>query len=106
MDFEWDAAKSARNEAERGLPFELTALFIDGLVIERVDDRRDARKVAISSSNLTHLCVSISICPPSSVPDSAYHTGRPGLAQNVFSGKSRLERRITAIPLTIEPQPI
>jgi uncharacterized protein len=41
MGFEWDAAKSARNEEERGLPFELAALLFDGLVIERIDDRRD-----------------------------------------------------------------
>ena len=41
MDFEWDAAKSARNEAERGLPFELALLLFDGSVMERVDERRD-----------------------------------------------------------------
>ena len=40
MDFEWDRAKSERNEVERGLPFELAVLLFDGPVIERVDDRR------------------------------------------------------------------
>jgi uncharacterized protein len=40
MDFEWDRAKSERNERDRGLPFELAALLFDGPVIEHVDDRR------------------------------------------------------------------
>jgi uncharacterized protein len=40
-DFEWDAAKSARNAAGRGLPFDLAMLLFDGLVLEHVDDRRD-----------------------------------------------------------------
>jgi uncharacterized protein len=40
MDFEWDRAKSERNERERGLPFELGALLFDDPVIERVDERR------------------------------------------------------------------
>ena len=39
MDFEWDRAKSERNERERGLPFELAVLVFDGPVIERVDER-------------------------------------------------------------------
>ena len=34
MDFEWDRAKSERNESERGLPFELAALLFDGPTIE------------------------------------------------------------------------
>jgi uncharacterized DUF497 family protein len=41
MDFEWDRAKSKRNERERGLPFELGALLFDGPMIERVDKRRN-----------------------------------------------------------------
>ena len=40
MDFEWDSAKSERNERERGLPFELSVLLFDDAVIERVDERR------------------------------------------------------------------
>lgn len=40
MDFEWDLAKSARNEAERGLPFELAVLLFAGPVLEHVDQRR------------------------------------------------------------------
>lgn len=38
--FEWDAAKSARNEAERGLPFELAILLFDGPTLEILDRRR------------------------------------------------------------------
>jgi len=37
MDFEWDRAKSERNESERGLPFEVAVPLFDGLTIERVD---------------------------------------------------------------------
>jgi len=40
MDFEWDRAKGERNEAKRGLPFELAVLLLDGPTIERIDDRR------------------------------------------------------------------
>ena len=40
MDFEWDRAKSERNERDRGLPFELAVLLFDGPLIEQVDDRR------------------------------------------------------------------
>ena len=40
MDFEWDRAKSERNESERGLPFELAALLVDGPTIECADERR------------------------------------------------------------------
>jgi uncharacterized DUF497 family protein len=40
MGFEWDRAKSERNQVERGLPFELAALLFEGPVIECVDDRR------------------------------------------------------------------
>jgi uncharacterized DUF497 family protein len=47
MDFEWDPAKSQRNEAERGLPFDLAVLLFDGVVIERVDDRQAYGEVRI-----------------------------------------------------------
>src|ERR1700719_532735 len=40
MDFEWDRAKSERNESERGLPLELAFLLFDGPTIECVDKRR------------------------------------------------------------------
>ena len=40
MDFEWDRAKSQRNESERRLPFELAALLFDGPTIEFADERR------------------------------------------------------------------
>ena len=47
MDFEWDRAKSERNELERGLPFDLAVLLFDGPVIERVDDRRSYGELRI-----------------------------------------------------------
>ena len=61
MDFEWDRAKSERNESERGLPFELAALLFDGPTIEHADKRRcygEPRIRAIGSvGNLTLHCV-------------------------------------------------
>ena len=47
MEFEWDRAKSERNEVERGLPFELAVLLFDGPTIERVDDRRSYGELRI-----------------------------------------------------------
>ncbi|MGH7084991.1 MAG: BrnT family toxin [Stellaceae bacterium] len=38
--FAWDAIKSARNEAARGLPFDLAILLFDGPTLETVDARR------------------------------------------------------------------
>ncbi len=40
MDFEWDRAKSERNERARGLPFEFATLLSDGPTIECADERR------------------------------------------------------------------
>ena len=40
MAFEWDAAKSARNETARGLSFELAVLLFEGPTLETVDGRR------------------------------------------------------------------
>ena len=40
MAFEWDEAKSARNEAARGLPFDLAILLFDGPTLETLDARR------------------------------------------------------------------
>jgi uncharacterized protein len=39
--FEWDEAKSRRNERERGLPFELAMAMFAGPTLERADLRRD-----------------------------------------------------------------
>ena len=41
MDFEWDRAKGERNEAKRGLPFELAVLLFEGPTIQRADDRQN-----------------------------------------------------------------
>jgi len=61
MVFEWDRAKSERNESERGLPFELAVLLFDGLTIERVDERRHYGETRIRAigvvGNMTLHCV-------------------------------------------------
>jgi uncharacterized DUF497 family protein len=41
MQFEWDEAKSERNRPLRGLPFGLAIPLFEGLVVERLDARRD-----------------------------------------------------------------
>lgn len=59
--FEWDAAKSARNETARGLSFELAVRLFAGDVLEAIDARRDygeKRIVAIGrSGNRILTCV-------------------------------------------------
>jgi uncharacterized protein len=52
MDFEWDRAKSQRNESERGLPFELAALLFDGPTIESADERRHYGETRIQAIGL------------------------------------------------------
>lgn len=41
MGFEWDAAKSAKNLRERGLPCEIAMAMFDGPTLEAPDERRD-----------------------------------------------------------------
>lgn len=41
MIFEWDAAKSARNPRERGLPFEVGIAVFDQPTLESPDERYD-----------------------------------------------------------------
>ena len=61
MDFEWDRAKSERNESERGLPFELAALLCVGPTMEYVDERRHYGETRIRAigvvGNMTPHCV-------------------------------------------------
>ena len=47
MNFEWDPAKSQRNEAERGLHFDLAILLFDGVVIEWADNRQAYGEVRV-----------------------------------------------------------
>jgi len=47
MDFEWDDAKSARNAAERGLPFEVAMALFDGPTLEEPDRRRNYGELRI-----------------------------------------------------------
>jgi len=49
VEFEWDAAKSGKNETERGLPFRLAVLLFRNPVLRRVDDRRDYGEVRIKA---------------------------------------------------------
>ena len=49
VEFEWDTAKSERNEAERGLPFRLALLLFQGPVLRRVDDRQDYGEVRVKA---------------------------------------------------------
>ena len=49
MEFEWDTAKSKKNEAERGLPFRLAILLFQGPLLRRVDDRQDYGEVRIKA---------------------------------------------------------
>jgi uncharacterized protein len=55
MDFEWDRAKSERNEKERGLPFELAVLLFDGPVIEHVDQRRNYGETRIRAIGVSEI---------------------------------------------------
>lgn len=41
MEFEWDAAKSAANLANRGFGFDFAALIFDGPTLEALDSRAD-----------------------------------------------------------------
>jgi uncharacterized DUF497 family protein len=41
-EFEWDAVKAARNEADHGVTFEMASdVFKDPFAIERLDDREN-----------------------------------------------------------------
>jgi uncharacterized DUF497 family protein len=60
MDFEWDAAKSSRNLAERGFGFDAAALIFEGPVIEWCDVRHtwgEARIVAVGAVSGVMLAV-------------------------------------------------
>jgi uncharacterized DUF497 family protein len=50
-EFEWDAVKTAQNEADHGITFEMARdVFKDPFAIELLDDREDYAKTAMSSS--------------------------------------------------------
>lgn len=57
VDFEWDAAKGDKNEAERGLPFRLAILLFRGLVLRRVDDRQNYGEVRIKAIGVVGDCI-------------------------------------------------
>lgn len=49
VEFEWDTAKSEKNEAERGLPFRLAILLFRSPLLQRVDDRQNYGEVRIKA---------------------------------------------------------
>lgn len=49
MRFEFDPAKSAKNEQERGLPFAAASRLFDGLRIEWQDDRKDYGEIRVNT---------------------------------------------------------
>lgn len=52
VEFEWDTAKSEKNDAERGLPFRLATLLFQNPVLRLVDDRQDYGEVRIKAISL------------------------------------------------------
>ncbi len=48
-EFEWDEAKSARNQRERGFNFEFATALFDNPVVESEDTRRDYGELRIKA---------------------------------------------------------
>jgi uncharacterized DUF497 family protein len=49
MRFEFDSAKSVKNERERGLPFAIAGRLFDGVRLEWEDRRRDYGEIRIDT---------------------------------------------------------
>ena len=49
MEFEWDAAKSARNQITRGLSFGDAAIIFDAPTLEILDNRRAYGEVRVKA---------------------------------------------------------
>jgi uncharacterized DUF497 family protein len=49
MRFEFDPAKSAKNERERGLPFAAASRLFDGLRLEWQDQRKDYGEIRVNT---------------------------------------------------------
>ena len=49
MEFEWDEAKSRRNDTLRRVPFQLAIVMFDGPTRETVDDRKDYGELRIKA---------------------------------------------------------
>jgi uncharacterized DUF497 family protein len=47
--FEFDPAKSAKNEQERGLPFAAASRLFDGLRLEWLDGRKDYGEIRVNT---------------------------------------------------------
>jgi uncharacterized protein len=61
MEFEWDEAKSERNQADRNLPFALAINLFGGQTIDLIDNRRDYGEMRMQAvgivGGLILLCV-------------------------------------------------
>ena len=67
MIFEWDQAKSDRNLAERGLPFDLAMAMFDGPTLEMVDAQRDYGEMRVKAIGVVRgLCL---VCVYTDRPD-------------------------------------
>lgn len=91
MLFEWDAAKSARNDRDRGLPFDLAMALFDHPTLEEPDRRRDYGEVRIKAIGAVlgriFVCIYtdrdgvrriISLRLANGKERDAYHTAYPG----------------------------
>lgn len=54
MIFEWDAAKSAKNTRERGLPFEVATAIFDNPTLETPDTRYSYGEIRIKAVGIVH----------------------------------------------------
>jgi uncharacterized DUF497 family protein len=49
MIYEWDQAKSDRNDAERHLPFDLALALFDGPTLQTIDSRRTYGEIRVKA---------------------------------------------------------
>jgi uncharacterized DUF497 family protein len=49
MEFEWDDAKSAKNQSTRGLSFGDTGMIFDGPTLETIDNRRTYGEIRVKA---------------------------------------------------------
>ncbi|HTQ15570.1 MAG TPA: BrnT family toxin [Rhizomicrobium sp.] len=61
MDFEWDAAKSAKNLRERGLPFDAGMALFDGPTLEARDGRLDYGETRIKAIGIVYAVVLVCV---------------------------------------------
>jgi uncharacterized DUF497 family protein len=61
MEFEWDEAKSVKNQNDRGLSFADAAMMFDGPTLETTDSRRAYGEIRVKAIGQVdeHTCVVI-----------------------------------------------